>query len=88
MSTTEPVRTRVSTTERGRSRGFTETKPFFLTSEFLTLVAGVAGVLIAAAMADNLQAPRAWLFVTILGAAYILSRGLAKHEHPHHDPLD
>ena len=59
-------------------RPFTETKPFFLTSEFLAFVVLTAGVLIAAAVADNLDAPRAWLIAGIVTAAYIVSRGVAK----------
>ena len=41
-------------------------------------------VLIAAQIDDGFGAHRAWLYVTILGAAYILSRGLAHHGHHHH----
>ena len=52
--------------------------PFFLTSEFLVLVAGTVAVLIAASVAENFEAPRAWTLVTVLVAAFILSRGLAK----------
>lgn len=37
-------------------------------------------ILIAAQIDDGFGAHRAWLYVTILGAAYILSRGLA-HRH-------
>lgn len=59
-------------------RTWAETKPFFMTSEFLAFVLGVAGVLIAAAMADNFEAPRAWLYASIIAAAYIVSRGIAK----------
>ncbi|MFN2469929.1 MAG: hypothetical protein ABR583_02865 [Gaiellaceae bacterium] len=59
-------------------RPWTETKPFFLTSEFLAFVLGVAGVLIAAGLADNFDAPRAWVVVGVITAAYILSRGIAK----------
>jgi hypothetical protein len=59
-------------------RPWAETKPFFLTSEFLVLVLGLAGVLVAAAIADNYDAPRAWLYATIIMAAYIVSRGIAK----------
>ena len=55
-----------------------ETKPFFLTSEFLTLVAGVAAVAIAMAVSDVLDANRGWLLITALAVAYILSRGIAK----------
>lgn len=38
-------------------------------------------ILIAAQIDDGFGAPSAWLYVTILGAAYILSRGLAHHHH-------
>jgi hypothetical protein len=53
-------------------------KPFFMTSEFLTMIALVIATLVAAAVADNFGAPRAWTLVTVLGAAYIVSRGLSK----------
>jgi hypothetical protein len=53
-------------------------KPFFLTSEFLTLLAGVAAIAIAAAIADNFEAPRAWTLIAILCGSYIVSRGLSK----------
>ena len=59
-------------------RPYAETKPFFMTSEFLAFLAGVGGVLIAAAVADNFDAPRAWLIAAIITAAYIVSRGIAK----------
>ena len=51
-------------------------------SELLVLAAAVLAVLIAAAVADGFGAERAWTLVTVLAAAYILSRGLARHEHP------
>jgi len=78
MATTDPTSARVRVSGAGRTRTGGETKPFFMTSEFLTLVASVAGVLIAAAVADNYDAPRAWLLATILASAYMISRGLAK----------
>ena len=53
-------------------------KPFFLTSEFLTMLALIAAVAIAAAVSDELDARRAWTLITVLGAAYIVSRGLSK----------
>ena len=53
-------------------------KPFFATSEFLTMVAVVAAIAIAAAVADNFEAPRAWTLITVAAAAYIVSRGLSK----------
>lgn len=69
--------------DRGTSAWFDydrphETKPFFLTSEFLVLALGVIGLLIAANQLDNLDGERAWTLITVLGAAYLLSRGLAK----------
>lgn len=60
------------------NRPWAETKPFFLTSEFLMAGILILGILIATAMNDNLDAPRGWLFASIVGAAYIVSRGLAK----------
>jgi hypothetical protein len=60
------------------NRPWAETKPFFLTSEFLATVVLIAGILIATGMNDNLDAPRGWLYAAIVGAAYILSRGFAK----------
>jgi di/tricarboxylate transporter len=53
-------------------------KPFFLTSEFLTMLALIAAVAIAGAVSDELDARRAWTLITVLGAAYIVSRGLSK----------
>ena len=40
-------------------------------------------VLLAAAVDDGFGATRAWLYVTILGAAFIVGRGLAAHHHHH-----
>jgi len=49
-----------------------------MTSEFLGAAAMIAAILIAAAVDDALDASRAWLLATIVAAAYIVSRGLAK----------
>lgn len=49
-----------------------------MTSEFLAFVLGAAGVLIAAWVLDNFDAPGAWLYASIIAAAYIVSRGLAR----------
>ena len=71
----------------------TETKQAFKTTEFWAMVALIVGILIASALigdgdddngagdgglVDAFPAVRAWLYVTIVGAAYIVSRGLAK----------
>jgi hypothetical protein len=68
-----------------------ETKQAFKTTEFWAMVALVVGILIASAIVgdgeggdtggdagDAFPAVRAWLYVSIVGAAYIVSRGLAK----------
>jgi hypothetical protein len=65
----------------------TETKHAFKTTEFWAMAAIVAGILIASwaveddgggGTADAFPAVRAWLYVAIVAAAYIVSRGLAK----------
>ena len=53
-------------------------KPFFLTSEFLTLLASIAAVVIAGAVADDFGSQRVWTLVTVLAAASMLSRGISK----------
>jgi hypothetical protein len=55
-----------------------ETKPSFLTTELYAFVASVAAILIAAAQADNFDAPRAWTLVAAVTIGYMVSRGLAK----------
>jgi hypothetical protein len=59
-------------------RPWAETKPFFLTSEFLTLVGAIAAVAIAMAVSDVLDATRGWTLITAIAVAYIVSRGIAK----------
>ncbi|MDQ3865849.1 MAG: hypothetical protein M3304_03340 [Actinomycetota bacterium] len=59
-------------------RPWAETSPFFLKSEFLVLAVIVLGVTIAMGVLDTFNANRGWLLITIIGAAYIVSRGLAK----------
>ena len=68
------------------SRMATETKAAPKTTEFMAFLAIVAGILIAAAMikggdtggTDEFIARQAWLYVSIVAAAYMISRGLAK----------
>ena len=55
-----------------------ETKWAPLTTEFWAMVVLIVAVLIAAAVSDSLGDVRAWTLVTVIGAAYILSRGFAK----------
>jgi hypothetical protein len=63
--------------DTARGRGV-ETKPFFLTSEFLTTVAIIAGLAIAMQTLDNFDADRGWLLITIAAVGYVVSRGIAK----------
>jgi hypothetical protein len=65
-----------------------ETKWAPLTTEFWAMVGVIVATLIAAAVADNFDAPRAWTIVGFIAAAYIVSRGLAKVGTDHHDPED
>jgi hypothetical protein len=55
-----------------------ETKWGPLTTEFAAMVVLIVAVLITAAVSDSLDDVRAWTLVTVIGAAYILSRGIAK----------
>lgn len=62
-----------------------ETKASFKTSEFWAMVVLVVTILISAALinggdngTDEFIARHAWLYVSILGAGYFISRGLAK----------
>jgi len=63
----------------------TETKHALKTTEFWTMLALVACILISAAVikggdngTDEFIARHAWLYVSILGGAYFIGRGLAK----------
>lgn len=55
-----------------------ETKEFFKTSEFLVLVLAALGIMIGSSVDPIFNAPSAWTYLTITGAAYMVSRGLAK----------
>jgi hypothetical protein len=59
-------------------RPFSETKPFFLTSEFFFAIAAIAAIAIALGTNDLVNGFRGWLLITIVSAAYIISRGIAK----------
>lgn len=73
-------------------RASTETKASYKTTELLMWLVSVVGVLIASAVSgtdthtasgatthtDYFRADKAWLYITILTAAYMLARGLAK----------
>jgi hypothetical protein len=61
-----------------RSQSGTETKPFFLTSEFAAAVLAVIALAITAASSASIDAWRFWLLTTGITCAYLLSRGIAK----------
>jgi hypothetical protein len=70
---------------RAASRLATETKQAFKTTEFWAMVALVVAILIAGNSIeaeeggpDIFAADKVWLYITILGSAYMISRGLAK----------
>ncbi len=55
-----------------------ETKPFFLTSEFVGSILAIAGIAITAASSDAFGAWRAWILITAIAVGYMISRGIAK----------
>jgi hypothetical protein len=59
-------------------RPWVETKPFFLTSEFLAFVFATIGVGVAMATSDLLDAHRGWTLMAAIAIGYMVSRGLAK----------
>jgi len=78
MSSVSAERERTDVTRAPRMVSQDETKPSFKTTELLTMLGIVAAILIAAASADNFDAPRAWTLVAVVASAYMISRGLAK----------
>ncbi len=65
--------------------GGTGDHPTYLSTEFIVFVVLVLGTLLAAVIVqetddheDYFTADRAWWYITLLGIAYIVSRGLAK----------
>ena len=55
-----------------------ETKPAYKTTELIVLVVTVVAVVIASAVADDIDSRLAWMLVTALSIGYMLSRGIAK----------
>jgi hypothetical protein len=56
----------------------TETRPFFVTSEFLVYVLLLMGLGIAAGSSDNIDDRFFWIAATVASSFYMLSRGIAK----------
>jgi len=70
---------------RGVRRLATETKASFKTTEFFAMIGVIIAILVAAASIgateghpDRFVGSQAWLYVTIVASAYMISRGLAK----------
>ena len=91
MAATDVTRGSVRADGNGSSVGrvarrlATETKQAFKTTEFWAMVGLVVAILVSAAVinggdngTDEFIARQAWLYVSILGAGYFISRGLAK----------
>jgi hypothetical protein len=88
MATRETVGDDRALRVEGRRVTRDETKASFMTTEMYAFVASVAAILIAAAQADNFDAPRAWTLVAAVTIGYMLSRGLAKSGSAHRDRDD
>jgi hypothetical protein len=78
-----------ATVGRRAPRLVTETKAAFKTTEFWAMIGLIVAILISAAVinggdngTDEFIARQAWLYVSILGAGYFISRGLAKSGTP------
>ena len=92
MAATDVTRGSVHADQNGSSsvgrfarRLATETKQAFKTTEFWAMIGLVVAILVSAAVinggdngTDEFIARQAWLYVSILGAGYFVSRGLAK----------
>jgi hypothetical protein len=86
MATTAAPQDRVSSPTRSTERRLTtETKHSTKTSELYVFLAVTVGILLAGLLTkagdghdDRLAAKQTWLYVSIVAAAYLISRGLAK----------
>ena len=56
----------------------TETRPFFVTSEFLAYALFLMGLAIAASTSPSIDAQFFWRYAGFATIAYMLARGLAK----------
>ena len=55
-----------------------ETKPFFVTSEFVCTLLAIIALAISAAAIDILNVRLTWILITAMVCGYVLSRGVAK----------
>lgn len=75
---TTPARTRAMRSMGTRAQYPIETKPFFLTSEWLTALATILAIGLTTAITEAVNAWHGLLLVTAAAGAYMLSRGIAK----------
>ena len=75
----------IAPARRGRAYWFperaaytSETKPFYLTSEFLVFGLYLMGLGIAASTSPTIDARLFWILTTVAVVGYMLSRGIAK----------
>ena len=67
-----------------------ETRPFFVTSEFLAFALFLIGLGITASTSESIDARFFWTAATVITAAYMLARGIAKSgsRSRSHDPRE
>jgi hypothetical protein len=73
-----PVRVRRAALFPVRGDYTSETKPFYLTSEFLVFALYLMGLGIAAGTDATIDARMFWVLATVAVVGYMLSRGIAK----------
>ncbi len=78
MATTTDAGRRMEAVGEDLAGAHDETRWSLVTTEFWAMLIGIAVLLIAAAASDSFDDNRAWTLVTIIIAAYVLSRGIAK----------
>jgi hypothetical protein len=78
MATTTEAGRRMEAVGEDITGAHDETRWALVTTEFWAMLIGIAVLLIAAAASDSFDDNRAWTLITIIIAAYVLSRGIAK----------
>jgi hypothetical protein len=78
MSARSEGAVRARATDRPGRLSSDETKSAYKTTEFMVAVVTALAVLIASAIADDLDAHRAWALVSFIAIGYMIARGLAK----------
>ena len=75
--TSTQIRSRRSAWLPRRTDYTSETKPFYLTSEFLVFVLYLMGLGIAAGSSPSIDARLFWILATAVSIGYMLARGIA-----------